>query len=93
MRLWHLYQNLDGLFSGNVRMPIIPNINAFSREFDPKIIVLKFWDIESYGVLEKQKPKQFGTIETTCFKHLRKKRQQTLITPVLHQVFFHEKNV
>ena len=49
-----------------------PNINAFSKKFDPENINSKFWHIESYGVLEKQKPKHFTTNETTCFKHLRK---------------------
>ena len=43
-----------------------------SKEFDLKNIILKFWHIESYGVLEKQKSKQFTTNETTCFKRLRK---------------------
>ena len=33
-----------------------PNINAFSKEFDPENIVSKILQIESYGVLEKQKP-------------------------------------
>ena len=49
-----------------------PNINAVSKEFDPENIVLKFLEIESYGVLEKQKPKDFTTNGTTCFKYLRK---------------------
>ena len=29
------------------------NIKAFFKEFDPENIVSKFWQIESYGVLEK----------------------------------------
>ena len=44
------------------------NINAFSKEFDPENIVSKFWQIESYGVFERQKPKHFTTNGTTCFE-------------------------
>ena len=49
-----------------------PNINAFSKKLDPENIVLKFLQIKSYGVLEKQKRKDFTTNGRTCFKHLRK---------------------
>ena len=49
-----------------------PNISSLSKEFDPGHIVLKFLQIESYGVLKKQAPKDFTTNRTTCFKHLRK---------------------
>ena len=57
-----------------------PNISTFFKEFDAENIVSKFWQIESYGVLERLKPKHFTTNGTTCFKDLKKKLQQTQIT-------------
>ena len=43
------------LFLGKVR--ILMNTlkkNTFSNELDPENIISKFWQIESYGALEKQ---------------------------------------
>ena len=53
-----------------------PDINALSMEFDSKNIVLIFLQIESYGALDRQKPKQFTTNGTACFKHLQQPQQK-----------------
>ena len=53
-----------------------PDINPFYKEFDPGNI-LKFWKIESYGVLEKQKPNILPQMEQHALNILEKNTANT----------------
>ena len=54
-----------------------PNINAFSKEFDPENTVSKILQIESYGVLEKQKPNILPQTEQHALNVLEKTTTNT----------------
>ena len=65
------------IFAGRQNDNKYPNINTFCNEFDLGNMVSKFWQIESFDVSKKTKPKHFTTNGTICFKYLRKTAKNT----------------